>query len=228
LPWETTLYVPKILATAIAMTNRAAFALDDVEPEAAERFETVLVGPSVLLEDIARLASCSAANIEALNPQYLAGRTPPASPGAAPRSWPVRVPAGAVSAVREALAREAPGEGWFAPYLVKQGDTVESIAQAHGATEAQIRALNRVEPKEVLAAGAVLLVPRSEKGREAEASDAVVVVPPRSFDYPGRKRVFYRVTAGDSPARVAEIFGVSRSFARAPPDRRQDARARRR
>jgi membrane-bound lytic murein transglycosylase D len=210
LPWETTLYVPKILATAIAMGNKRAFALDDVEPDPAEHFETVLVASGVLLEDLARLSAVPLSTIEALNPQYLAGRTPPSAPSAAARSWSVRVPAGNAAKVREALAREAPSDESFMPYLVRVGDTVESIAQLRGATEAQIRALNRVDPKEVLAPGTVLLVPRSERTREVEALDNVVVVPPRSFDYPERKRVFYRALSGDSLSRVADIFGVTR------------------
>ncbi|HWA76244.1 MAG TPA: transglycosylase SLT domain-containing protein [Polyangiaceae bacterium] len=210
LPWETTLYVPKILATAILMGNKRAFALDDVEPEPPERFETVLVASGVLLEDLARLSGVPLSTIESLNPQYLAGRTPPSPPSAGARSWSVRVPAGSVANVREALARDAPSDESFMPYLVRVGDTVESIAQARGATEAQIRALNRVDPKEVLAPGTVLLVPRSERTREGEAFDNVAVVPPRSFDYPERKRVFYRALSGDSLSRVADIFGVTR------------------
>jgi membrane-bound lytic murein transglycosylase D len=210
LPWETTLYVPKILATAIMMSNKRAFGLDDVELDPAERFDTVLVGSGVLLEDLARLSSVPLSTIEALNPQYLAGRTPPSAPGTSARSWSVRVPSGSVARVREALARDAPNDDSFMAYLVRVGDTVESIAQARGATEAQIRALNSVDPKEVLAPGTVLLVPRGERGQVSEISDNVVVVPPRSFDYPERKRVFYRVTSGDSLPRVAEVFGVSR------------------
>jgi membrane-bound lytic murein transglycosylase D len=192
------------------MANKRAFGLDDVELDPPERFDTVLVASGVLLDDLARLSGVQLPAIEALNPQYLAGRTPPSTPGASPRSWSVRVPAGSVSKVRETLARDAPNDDSFMPYLVRVGDTVESIAQTRGATEAQIRALNRVDPKEVLAPGTVLLVPRGERSRETDALDNVVVVPPRSFDYPERKRVFYRVLSGDSLSRVAEVFGVSR------------------
>ncbi len=211
LPWETTIYVPKILATAIAMNNKRALGVDDVELEPAERFDTVLVGAAVVLADIARVAGVPLASIEALNPQYLAGRTPPSAPGARGRSWPVRVPAGTAASVRDALAREAPSEDWLVAYVVRVGDTVESIAQARGATEAQIRSLNGVDPKEVLAPGAVLLVPRSDRVREDEALDAVAVVPPRTFSYADRRRVFYRVLPGDVLSRIAEAFGVSRA-----------------
>jgi membrane-bound lytic murein transglycosylase D len=211
LPWETTLYVPKILATAIAMTNRRVFGLDDVEPDPAERFETVLVASGVLLEDLDRSAQLAPGTLEGLNPQYLAGRTPPSATGSASPSWPVRVPVGSASSVREAVARESRAERSFIAYLVRPGDTVESIAQTRGATEAQIRALNRVDPKEALVPGTVLLVPRVERTREDDPPDNVAVVPPRAFDYAGKRRIFYRVAAGDTLARIAETFAVKPS-----------------
>jgi membrane-bound lytic murein transglycosylase D len=209
LPWETTLYVPKILATAIVMSNKRTFGLSDVEVDSPERFDTVLVAGGVPLDDIARLSGVPSSTLEALNPQYLAGRTPPVAAQAAARSWPVRVPLGKGDKVREILAREGPLDERFVPYVVKTGDTVEAIAFARGATEAQIRALNSIEPRESLVPGTVLLVPVADASRDNVAADNVVVVPPRQFEYAGRRRVFYRVVSGDTLGRVAEAFSVS-------------------
>lgn len=207
LPWETTLYVPKILATAIVMNNRRAFGLDDVEPEAAERYDTVLVGAGVPLRVVARLASVAESIIESLNPQYLSGRTPPTNRG---RSWPVRVPAGSGASVTQALARENPEDESLFAYVVKTGETVESIAQAHGTTEAQVRSINRIDSKETLSTQSVLLVPRGERVKEEGDPENWVVVPPRVFTYPDKKRVFYRVIAGDSVGKIANVFRVAR------------------
>ncbi|HYO93912.1 MAG TPA: transglycosylase SLT domain-containing protein [Polyangiaceae bacterium] len=209
-PWETNLYVPKIIATAILMTNQRAFGVDDVEAEPAESFDTVLVGAGIPLAEVARIAAVPVATLEALNPQYLAGRTPP-SAGKANRSWPVRVPAGRGRSVNEALAREAPADESLLTYVVRTGDTVESIAQTRGTTEALVRFLNGVDPKETLVAGTVLLVPQGERARDAPAEENLVVVPPRSFTYPDRRRVFYRVLPGDSLPRIADAFGLPRS-----------------
>lgn len=209
LPWETTLYVPKILATAIVMANKRTFGLSDVEVDSPDRFDTVLVAGGVPLEDIARLSGVPSSTLEALNPQYLAGRTPPVAAQASARSWPVRVPVGKGDKVREALAREGPLDERFVPYVVKTGDTVEAIAFARGATEAQIRALNSIDPRESLVPGTVLLVPVADASRDNVAADNVVVVPPRQFEYAGRRRVFYRVVSGDTLGRVAEAFAVS-------------------
>jgi membrane-bound lytic murein transglycosylase D len=207
-PWETTLYVPKIFALAIVMNNKKAFGLDTVEADPPEVFDVVLVGPSVSLDDVARAAGVSEASVEALNTAYLSGRTPPALPGAVKPSWRVRVPAGHGTQCTAALARTSRDDDGFDTYVSKFGDTVESIANTHGVSEARLRALNHVEPKEVLAAGTLLLVPRGARSAAAEPNDEVVVVPPREFAYADRSRLFYRVLPGDTLAKVGNVFGV--------------------
>lgn len=208
-PWETTLYVPKIFALSIVMNNKKAFGLDSVEGDAAETFDVVQVGPSVPLADVARSAGVTDAEIAALNPAFLAGRTPPAAPGSSKPSWRVHVPLGKGAQCTAALARIAGDDEPLQTYLTKFGETVESIANAHGVSEARLRAINHVEPKEQLAAGTVLLVPRTPRAASTPPNDEVVVVPPRQFSYAERSRLFYRVLSGDTLSRVANVFGVS-------------------
>jgi membrane-bound lytic murein transglycosylase D len=211
IPWETTLYVPKIFALAIVMNNKKAFGLDTLDADPAEAFDVVLVGPSVSLEDVARAAGVPESSVDALNPGYLSGRTPPwvTSSGGSKPSWRVRVPAGKGPLCSSALARISGDDDSFETYVSKFGDTVESIANAHGVSEARLRAINRVEPKEMLASGTVLLVPRAASAAVAEPNDEVVVVPPREFAYAERSRLFYRVLQGDTLGRVANVFAVS-------------------
>ncbi|HYQ02971.1 MAG TPA: transglycosylase SLT domain-containing protein [Polyangiaceae bacterium] len=208
-PWETTLYVPKIFALSIVMNNKKAFGLDAVESDAPEAFDVVQVGPSVPLADVARSAGVSEAEISALNPAFLAGRTPPAAPGSSKPSYRVHVPVGKGVLCTAALARIASDEEPLQTYVTKFGETVESIANSHGVSEARLRAINHVEPKEQLAAGTVLLVPRTPRAASTPPNDEVVVVPPRQFAYAERSRIFYRVLSGDTLSRVANVFGVS-------------------
>ncbi|HEY6080959.1 MAG TPA: LysM peptidoglycan-binding domain-containing protein [Polyangiaceae bacterium] len=205
IPWETTLYVPKILATALVMNNRRAFGLDGISADPAQSFDTVVVGPSVPLTEIARAVSVAPAVIEGLNPQFLAGRTPPVAPGAPRGSYRVRVPAG--SGGNWTSARVSSDDG-LEPYVVRAGETVERIARARGTSERELRERNRVAADEVLAPGSVLLVPRSARRPEPDPTtdSEVVVVPARPVDYPARKRVFYRVVSGDTVAGVARAF----------------------
>src|SRR6478752_6866605 len=157
IPWETTLYVPKILATAVLMNNRRAFGLDGVVPDPAERFDVVVVGPSVPLSEIARVVGSTPASLEAQNPQYLAGRTPPAAPGAPRGSYRVRVPEGSAKGF---LPARVAVDDELESYVVRSGETVERIARARGTSERDLREKNRVAADEVLAPGTVLLVPR--------------------------------------------------------------------
>jgi peptidoglycan lytic transglycosylase D len=208
-PWETALYVPKIFALSIVMNNKKAFGLDAIEIDTPEMFDVVQVGPSVAFADVARSAGITEAELAALNPAFLAGRTPPAVPGSSKPSFRVHVPVGKGAACTAALARIAGDDDSLQTYLTKFGETVESIANAHGVSEARLRAINHVEPKEQLVAGTVLLVPRTARSAATPANDEVVVVPPREFAYAERSRLFYRVLSGDTLSRVANVFGVS-------------------
>ena len=195
------------------MNNKKAFGLDTVDTEPAEAFDVVLVGPSVSLEDVARAAGVPESSVDALNPGYLSARTPPwcESLGGSKPSWRVRVPAGKGPLCTSALARISGDDDSFETYVSKFGDTVESIADTHGVSEARLRAINRVEPKEVLASGTVLLVPRTARAAAAEPNDEVLCV---------RAAALFRLTRsargsstealpGDTLGRVANVFAVS-------------------
>ncbi|MCC6214208.1 MAG: LysM peptidoglycan-binding domain-containing protein [Polyangiaceae bacterium] len=211
LPWETTLYVPKIFALAIVMNNLRAFGLEDVTPDPPEAFDTLLVGPGTPLETVAAAAGTSLSELRRLNPSYLAARVPPASPSASRARWRVRVPAGSGESAGRALARAGDPEREHDVHVVRFGDTVASIAARRRTTESAIRKLNQIGRDEVLDAGTVLLVPRSDEAEFAADVEPVVVVPAQDIRYADRDRVFYRVRANDTLARVAHAFGVRRS-----------------
>jgi membrane-bound lytic murein transglycosylase D len=209
LPYETSLYVPKILATAVAMANKRAFGIDDVEPDAPLSFDTVEVGPGVDLADVARAAEAPLDELRALNAQYLSGRTPPLA-GAA-RRWPVRVPPGKGLVAGQRLAQAQPrGTAIGDPYVIKFGDTLDAVAAMFGVSSRELADRNRVAPDERLRAGNVLFVPRAPEtnGLKPPADEEVVVVPARRFPDGDRRRVFYRVLPGDTLADVASAFGA--------------------
>jgi membrane-bound lytic murein transglycosylase D len=211
LPYETTLYVPKILATAVAMANKKAFGIDDVEPDAPLSFDTVEVGPGVDLAEVARAAEAPLDELRALNAQYLSGRTPPLTGTA--RRWPVRVPSGKGLVAGQRLAQSQPRSAALGdPYVIKFGDTLDAVAGTFGVSSRELADRNRVAPDERLRAGNVLFVPRVPSGEnKAPADEEVVVVPARRFPDGDRRRVFYRVLFGDTLADVASAFGVAPS-----------------
>lgn len=212
IPWETTLYVPKILATAIVMNNKRAFGLDGITRDAPASFDVVSVGPGLLLGDIARAAGVDVGAVEALNPSYIAGRTPPVAPGRASVSYPVRLPRGAKPLPGRLLALESARDE-LTSYSVKQGDTPSSVARATGASEATVRGLNRIGAQETLSAGTLLIVPKlpPNTATAAPRDDDVVVIARDLPPPPDTSRVFYPVVAGDSVDSVASAFGVARA-----------------
>ena len=220
LPWETALYVPKVLATAIVMKNRRAFGFADVQPDAPLTFDTVYVGGGVPLARIAQHAGVAESVLTSLNPQYLKARTPPAGAGEAPRLWPVYVPEGQGASVTRRLSETAPDPAGpspaeYASVRVRVGDSAASIAARLRGSEAELRALNRLEPSERLHAGCNLIVPRAwlegEQGQPLtllEDTESVVVLPPFRFHFSDRERLFYRTLPGDDLDSLASALMV--------------------
>jgi membrane-bound lytic murein transglycosylase D len=214
IPWETTLYVPKILAIAVVMNNRRAFGLSSVVADPPVSFESVLVDPGVSLDQVATASGMTTSALQALNPQYLAGRTPPTRGQQGGSAWPVRLPAGKAAGVAARLPAEAPADASLESYVVRLGDTLDSIALARKTSEERLRDINRLGKNEALGAGSVLLVPRHAAGgapASATREPEVIVVPAAQHRYPDRERVFYRVAPGDSLIRVAQALGVTQT-----------------
>ncbi len=223
LPWETTLYVPKILSCAIVGRNLARFGFQAVELEAPVVGDEVVVPPGTPLATVAQAAGCKPKEVEALNPELRAGRTPPTDgPG-----YAVRVPPGRGPACAQALAKQrgVPADR----YVVKTGESLSDIADSHRVATSRLVELNGIAPGEVLHGGTVLLVPApapapagsapaTTPGTPAEApapstspegERPVVIVPADVYVYPDRTRVFYRVKTGDTAGSLAEAFGVT-------------------
>jgi membrane-bound lytic murein transglycosylase D len=212
LPWETTLYVPKILAAAVISHNLAAFGFGDLLVEGAVETDDVEVAPATSLAAIAQAASCSLHEIEALNPELRASRTPPADGGDA-AAYTVHVPQGKGAAAAQALARLRKDQPALERYTVRFGETLDQVATARRTTSQKLVELNAIVPGEVLRGGTVLLVPGLTGGETAPVAPSSpktsVVVPSDVFVYPDRERVFYRVIALDTLKDIAAAIHVS-------------------
>ena len=213
LPWETSLYVPKIFALAVVMNNEDAFGIADVDKDDPIQFDTVLVSPGQPLAPVARAAGIGDSELARLNPQLRAGRAPPA-PSGRHDSCRLYVPSGTADSVMRRLGKRAGLEADLEPYIVKRGETIETIARRRGTLVENLTRINRLVKTEELDSGTVLLVPKASVQRAAQAqaeSDQIVVVPPGALPSDGDRRVFYRVVAGDTLSKIARAFGVTRS-----------------
>jgi membrane-bound lytic murein transglycosylase D len=212
LPWETTLYVPKILAAAIVAHNLAAFGFGELQVDPAVESDEVNVAPGTPLSIVAQAAGCTLRDVEALNPELRAARTPP--PGEGDAVFSVRVPRGKGEAASQALATRG-GQAPLDRYVVRFGETLDQIAASHKTTAARLVELNAIAPGEAVRGGTVLLVPHADAaaGQAPTAAAApggkpAVVVPSDEFVYPDRKRVFYRVQVGDTLKEIAGALKV--------------------
>lgn len=221
IPWETCLYTPKVLATAIVGRNRAAFGFDKLRVAPAETWEEVAIPISSSLAAIARIANASEADLKRLNPQLRHGRTPPGE-----GSYVVRVPPGTRAETQRRLVElETEWKGYDA-YVIAHGERFEDVATTFGLSVAQLKKLNDVARESEIEGGTTLVVPRitdEQRARNAARARAnlhasgldqkdgellIVPVPDKTFVVPGKRRAFYRVVAGDTLKGVAKALDV--------------------
>ncbi|WP_437898750.1 transglycosylase SLT domain-containing protein [Sorangium sp. So ce124] len=223
MPLETALYVPKILAIAIVARNPSVFGCDDVELDPAVTFDKISLGSGVSLQAVAAASGAGAPEIEALNPQLVAKRTPPSPVEAKEQArWEVRVPAGAGARAAKSMPKLLEREPKLERYLVRWGESLDDIATFRRTTRWTLQTLNGLRPGEPVRPGALLFVPAAEGVGAAAAEHLlasgaplssegkpVVVVPAQRFSYEGRRRVFYRVVAGDALRDLAAVLSVT-------------------
>lgn len=213
LPWESSVYVPKIIAAAIVGRNQAAFGFGDIAPEPGFAYEEVIAPAGTALASVARAADAKPEAIEALNPQLVRNRTPP-DRGA----MRVRVPSGSAATCAAALEKARTGSEKLDTVVLRLGETLDDLARTRGIAVRELRRINGVKESIELRAGTAILVPKrtppekskeADKGKEGDGEETILVaVPERSFGYEGRERVFYRTRDGDGMDEIADAFGV--------------------
>ena len=234
LPWESSLYVPKILAASIVGHNLQAFGFADVVPDPPFSFERVEVPAGTTLATVARAAKSKPETIASLNPQLARDRTPPDR-----GNFVVRVPVGTKAVFAEAFEAARGPSDRLETITLRFGETLDAIAKTRGINVRELRRLNGVKDSTELRAGVAIVVPRKkgtpgsaskekEPGRESstdatpdpaasgetaapdgfDEDDILVAVPDRVFNYEGRERVFYRTRDADALEEIAEVFGV--------------------
>lgn len=221
LPWGSAIYVPKALAAAVVGHNLDVFGFADVAREARWEFDRVTVPKSVALSVIARAAGSTASEIAWYNPELRRGRTPPGG------SYTLRVPKGSGAEFARVFPQlRADWDGYDA-YLVRHGERFEDIARTYGVSVKKLRELNGVDDVSEVHGGLVIVVPKiEEEARQRNQAAAeeelyrsevvpgdpgdpmIVPVPDKDLVVEGKKRVFYRVVAGDTLESVARALGV--------------------
>ena len=210
LPWETTLYVPKILAAALVGHNLKTFGFSEVAQDPPWEFDRVEVPAGMSFAALARAAGTKPEVIEDLNPEYIRGRVPPDR-----TSVVLRVPIGSGSLFAKAASDLRVGGERLQAVVLRFGETLEDVAKARGSSVRELKRINSVTDTSELRSGMTILVPARSAPQAAapspdEADDTILVaVPDRAFTYQGRERVFYRTRDGDTLADIAQVFDVT-------------------
>jgi membrane-bound lytic murein transglycosylase D len=212
LPWETSLYVPKILAAAIVGHNLKAFGFANIAQDPPWEFDRVEVSSGISFAALARAAGAKPDVIEDLNPEYTSGRIPPDRPTVV-----LRVPLGSANLFAKAAIEARTGEK-LVPVVLRFGETLDDVAKARGCSVRELKRINAVTDTAELRGGMTILVPMraspSAPTLPAASGDNIddtilVAVPDRVFGTQGRERVFYRTRDGDTLADIAAVFDVT-------------------
>jgi len=233
LPWESSLYVPKIMAAAIVGHNLEAFGFSDVIPDPPFAYETVEVPAGTTLGTVARAAKTKIEVLQALNPQIARDRAPPDRGAVA-----LRIPVGSTPAFAEAFERTRGAVDRLDTVTLRFGEGLDDVARAHGTTARELRRLNGVKDSSELHAGVAIVVPHRSGDKKTDKAAAqrdaaeaaarltaaspggdgaaaagdddeiLVAVPDRVFNYDGRERVFYQTREGDTLDGIADALGV--------------------
>jgi membrane-bound lytic murein transglycosylase D len=187
-PYETALYVPKILAIAFVARNKEAFGLADLTLDPAEKWVDAPAPPKPSSTD---RPSPRPAKVGATPPRAEVGDAP--SPILGPTARPE--------------TPSPPDPPNTRARILRWGESLERVAAEHGTTEAKLRKLNGLVEWTPPRPGTAIRVPDVEAAPKTE--QLVAVVPARSSDVAGGERVFYEVVWGDQLDDVARTLGVS-------------------
>ena len=206
LPFETTVYVSKIMACAVVFRNPERFGLADVEQDVPMDVEVVEVPGGTPLRRLARAADISIDDLLSYNPELRRRRIPPGG------SYALRVPKARHEEFARSWSRVQPRHPAHQPYVLRFGESLGTVARRFRTTDDALRSLNELEDGEVIGPGTSILVPAVEP-RDDDDDDAglpVVALPAEApTSVPGRRRVFYRVSSHDTLPEIAGFFRVS-------------------
>jgi membrane-bound lytic murein transglycosylase D len=150
LPWETTEYVPKVLAVGVVESNRKVFGFEDGRADPPRPSVEVEIAGGVSFEAIAARAGVSVDDLAALNPAYLRKRIPPDRPTAT-----VRVPPDRTRGLADLRMTDV------APVRVRPGETLARIAKDRKLPRDRLRRLNGVSDDTEVTPGTLILIPRA-------------------------------------------------------------------
>jgi membrane-bound lytic murein transglycosylase D len=208
LPRETQWYVPKLQAIKNIIRDPAHYGIELPAVPNEPYFVVVNRSRDIDVTMAARLAEMPLDQFKALNPSF----TRPVIVAASAAN--ILLPADRAETFSANLAAwqstGQPLSSWTT-YKLLTGESLTKVAQRVGLSEAQLRDANRIPPRYRLGPGSTILIPRDETmdgDIDADSLTAAFTLIPEAN---GRRRLTYRVRAGDTLQSVARRWGVKPS-----------------
>ena len=98
-------------------------------------------------------------------------------------------------------------------YIVREGDTLDSIAEKYGLSADTLASLNRLNDKNLIFAGQgiVLFEDKTEDEFEPDTTDEPIITPSDDADN-SEESISYVVQSGDTLYQIAKRYGVSTAY----------------
>jgi membrane-bound lytic murein transglycosylase D len=203
LPYETVIYVAKVMACAIVAHNPERFGLGELPEDKPLELTKVQVPGGTSLARVATVAGVSVGELQTWNPELLRPRLP-----GDVKQWALRMPSGPGARFGRRYADLQAHEPAPALHTLRFGERLKDVADMYGTSERRLRALNDLDDDESVQPGLRLKVPDAPLEAAKDAEPTVVAVPRRSFSYPSRTHIFYRVRDSDRAEEIAKFFKV--------------------
>jgi len=210
LPRETREYVPKFIAASRIASDPARFGFEPVDTEGIT-FDSIELDDTFSLDQIAKSGGFSVATLEALNPQLIAGCTPPNLD-----RYRIRVPASRGDLTLTAVSEIPQNERiTWRKHELRRGETLGAIARRYRTSARAIMELNGISNPRRVRAGRVLTIPYPRGVQIAARTEPTPASKPSTEPTEGHKKIEYRVRTGDTLSTIADAHGVSMRSIRA-------------
>ena len=205
LPRETMNYVPKLLAVARVVAERAGTAtLYSIDDEAY--FQSVDVGSQIDLAQAAEMANITTDEMYRLNPAFNQWATDPQGP------HNLLIPIAHIEHFKTGLL-ELPSSKrvTWERYKIVSGDSLGKIAQRFHVSVDLIRTINNIDGN-MIRMGKTLMIPIASKDAAAytlSAAQRVINRQKQITQNQASKRIEYKVKSGDSLWKIANKYKIS-------------------
>jgi membrane-bound lytic murein transglycosylase D len=202
LPRETRDYVPKFIAAARIAKQPQQYGFTST-PQDTLRFDVIELDDTFSLDQIARAGAFAARELQDLNPQLVAGCTPPNLD-----RYRLRVPAGRGETTVAAVASIPQDQRiTWRKHTLARGETLGVLARRYRTSVQAIMDLNGITDARRVRAGRVLTIPYP-RGAGSQPAPAVAATKPAPASR-STGATTYRVRSGDTLTSIAQRHGVT-------------------